>query len=262
MGFLKSVFGGRDLVVDPADLNLPETIGTDVPGLSLRKSSGELEVEISIVGESFRAKSVAAVAQAAAGGSFDIYLVAEPTNQYDKKAVAVYAANMHVGYIAKPNNRQWFVWVTEALERGELLWGRGRAATRAGTSNIGIFGSILMPRTGKSVDELTPMLLSDSALQKAIAKVSTLSNSTLEPETLSQLRSISKKALTAAIPVAAHAKSLVDGSDERTEEWAEILEMCDAVFADFEAATYASDVDDVDVVASLVDLSDKLQEIL
>ena len=135
MGLLKSIFGAKKVVIDPADLEIPDDIGTDKPGLTLKKAPIGQPVEIEIVGESFRAANIAAVAQAADGKQFNIYLVPEPTNQYDKNAVAVYAANVVVGYIAKPGNKQWFKWVNQALERKELLWGMGSAVSRQGTDN-------------------------------------------------------------------------------------------------------------------------------
>ena len=133
MGFFKKVFGPREIVIDPADLRIPEEVATDKPGLTLKKAPVGQPIEIEIVGESFRAANIAAVAKVASGNEFDIYIIPEPMNQYDKKAVAVYAANIHVGYIAKPDNKQWFKWVNEATERGELLWGIGLAISRSVT---------------------------------------------------------------------------------------------------------------------------------
>jgi len=156
MGLFKKIFGQKEVVIDPANLTLPDVVPTSQSGLTLKKSAGEVRLEIEIVGESFRPQNVAAIAQAAGGAEFDIYLVAEPQNAHDKHAVAVYAANLHVGYIAKPGNKQWAKWVKEALERGELLWGCARAISREGTGNIGIFGAIMMPKAGKQIDELLP----------------------------------------------------------------------------------------------------------
>ena len=129
MGFLKKLFAAKELVVDPADLVLPEVIPTSKQDLSLRKASAGQLVDINIVGESFRLANIEAVAKAAAGKRFEIYLVAELTNQHDKNAIAVYAANLHIGYIGKPANKQWAKWVSEALQRGELLWGTAKAIT-------------------------------------------------------------------------------------------------------------------------------------
>lgn len=127
MGIIRKLFTQKEVVADPADLLLPNVIPTSILGLSLKKAAGVQNVNISIVGESFRAANVAAVAKAAEGKLFDIYLIAEPTNQHDKNAVAVYAANLHVGYIGKPDSKQWFKWVNEAFQRGELLVELGSA---------------------------------------------------------------------------------------------------------------------------------------
>ena len=73
MGFLKRIFGGKEVVVDPAHLTLPEVMPTD-KGTTMRKAPGDQRVDINIVGESFRARNVQAVATAAQGNRFDIYL--------------------------------------------------------------------------------------------------------------------------------------------------------------------------------------------
>lgn len=165
MGFFKKVFSTKETLIDPADLRIPDVVTTDKPGLTLRKAPVGQPIDIQIVGESFRAANIAAVAKAAAGNEFDIYIIPEPLNQYDKKAVEVYAANIHVGYIAKPDNKQWFKWVNEAIERGELLWGIGRAVSRSGTSNTGVFGSIYMPKVSREADELIAQKLTDAAIK-------------------------------------------------------------------------------------------------
>jgi len=256
MGFLKKVFGAKEVVIDPADLKLPESIGTDKPGLVLSKSAAGQSVDIEIVGESFRAANIAAVAKAAAGSDFDIYLVPEPTNQHDKKAVAVYAANIHVGYIAKPDNKQWFKWTNEALERSELLWGVGRAVSRSGTSNTGIFGSIFMPKVGREANELIAQKLSDAALAKAIEKTITLSNGCIEPDTVTQLKSVSKKALAVASPFAAHAKWVLENPDNQNPQlWEEIQSACDDIFDAFSESAYATDDFDLDVVGNIETLA-------
>ena len=40
MGFLKRIFGGKEVVVDPAHLTLPEVMPTD-EGTTLRKALGD-----------------------------------------------------------------------------------------------------------------------------------------------------------------------------------------------------------------------------
>lgn len=257
VGFLKKVFGLEEVAIDPADLFIPEDIQTDMPGVSLKKAPQGQLVEIEIVGESFRAANIAAVAKAAEGKQFNIYLVPEPTNQYDKKAVAVYAATLHVGYIAKPGNKQWFKWVNEALERKELLWGMGKAVSGQGTSNTGIFGSIYMPKVGREVEELIPQKLSESAIKKQAEKIITLSNTSVEPETVTQLKSLCKKAVTVASPLAAHAK-WVEGNPEGQDldKWSEIMSACDDIFDGFSDAAYASDEFDVDIVGRLEALAE------
>ena len=80
MGFFKRLFSEKEIVVDPADLTLPDVIPTDYPEVILKKAAGEQLVDINVVGESFRPRNLAAVAAAAQGNRFDIYLLADPNN--------------------------------------------------------------------------------------------------------------------------------------------------------------------------------------
>lgn len=252
MGFLKKILGGKEIVVDPNDFVIPDVIPTAKPGLSFRKAPVGQEVEIDIVGESFKAANVAAVQAAAQGNPFEIYLVAEPTNQYDKNAVAVYTANLPVGYVGKPANKQWFKWVNEASERQELLWGRAKAITRSGTTNTGIFGSIYMPKTGNDLDGIIPLKMTDAAIDKAIDKAIALSNNCDEPDTVAQLKSLCKKAVAIATPFAAHAKWVEANPDgQLMDKWQEVLSGCDDIFTAASDAAYASDEGDVDAVSTV-----------
>jgi hypothetical protein len=263
MGLLKSIFGAKKVVIDPADLEIPDDIGTDKPGLTLKKAPIGQPVEIEIVGESFRAANIAAVAQAADGKQFNIYLVPEPTNQYDKKAVAVYAATVVVGYIAKPGNKQWFKWVNEALERKELLWGMGSAVSRQGTANTGIFGSIYMPKVGREAEELIPQQMTDVEIGKATQKAIALSNSCIEPETVTQLRSLCKKAVAVATPFAAHAKWVEENPESQDlDKWSEVMSACDEIFDDFSDAAYASDEVEIDAIGRIEALAELVSELI
>ena len=263
MGLLKSIFGAKKVVIDPADLEIPDDIGTDKPGLTLKKAPIGQPVEIEIVGESFRAANIAAVAQAADGKQFNIYLVPEPTNQYDKKAVAVYAATVVVGYIAKPGNKQWFKWVNEALERKELLWGMGSAVSRQGTDNTGIFGSIYMPKVGRETEELIPQQMTDVEIGKATQKAIALSNSCIEPETVTQLRSLCKKAVAVATPFAAHAKWVEENPEgQDLDKWSEVMSACDEIFDDFSDAAYASDEVEIDAIGRVEALAELVSELI
>lgn len=257
MGIFKRLIGAKPIVVDPADLTLPEVIPTDKQGIVLRKAPGEHRVDIDIVGESFRPQNVAAVAAAAQGKRFDIYLLAEPNNPHDKRAVAVVSANVILGYIAKPANKQWFARVGEAFLQGQLLWGTASIAARPGTNNMGVFGYIYMPRVGKQMDEIITQQLSDTALTKAIEKMISLANTSVEPDTVAQVRSLAKKASAAAAPLAAHAK-WVEEQDESNEQWAEVMSLCDSIFEDALHAAYITDEMEIDVVGPIEQLAEVL----
>ena len=248
--------------IDPEDLTLPDEIPTDKPGLTLKKAQGQERVDINIVGESFRTYSVNAVAKASEGKEFDMYLVAEPTNQYDKNAVAVFVANLQVGYIGKPDNKKWFTWVNEATGRGELLWGRGKAISREGTANTGIFGYINMPRQGKDIEDLIPKKLTPAEIAKAAGKVIDLSNIADDPETLGQLKSLCKKAVVAATPLAAHALWVeANPESQDLDKWSEIQSLCDDVLDTASEAAYATEPEDVDIVGVIEDLATEVQDL-
>lgn len=265
MGFLDKFLNSNPRGFNPEDLELPEIIQTNVPGKTLKKSDYTQAVEIEIVGESFRAKNIATISTAANGSEFDIYLIPEPTNQYDKKAVAVYAANLHIGYIAKPGNTQWFKWVKEALDENICLWGRAKTISRSGTNNIGVFGHIKMPESGKEITAIIPIKLSESELKKLLETIKKLANNIEEPETISQLRSGAKKIASEAKITAAHAKALVtelDADDPLIDHWNEILEICSDLMDTARDATYAVDVDDFDITSGIYDLAGLLEEVV
>lgn len=257
MGIFKRLFGAKPIVVDPADLTLPEVIPTDKHGIVLKKAPGDHRVDIDIVGESFRPQNVAAVAAAAQGKRFDIYLLAEPNNPHDKRAVAVVSANVILGYIAKPANKQWFARVGEAFLQGQLLWGTASIAARPGTNNMGVFGFIYMPRVGKQMDEIITQQLSDTALTKAIEKVIALSNASSDPETVAQVKSLSKKAVAVAAPFVAHAKWVADNPEgQTTEQWDDIMAVCDSIYSNAADVTYLTDESEVNVIGPIEELAE------
>ena len=262
MGFFKRLFSEKEIVVDPADLTLPDVIPTDHPGVILKKAAGEQRVDINVVGESFRPRNLAAVAAAAQGNRFDIYLLADPNNEHDPKAVAVYAANIHLGYIAKPGNREWFKWVGEAFARGELLWGTAKIVSKPGTANSGVFGSINMPQVAKEADEIIAQQLTDAALQKAIEKVITLSNASSDPETVAQAKSLSKKAVGVAAPFVAHAKWVADNPEgQTTEQWDDIMAVCDSIYTNAADVTYITDESEVNVIGPIEELAELVAQL-
>ena len=175
----------------------------------------------------------------------------------------MYAATVVVGYIAKPGNKQWFKWVNEALERKELLWGMGSAVSRQGTDNTGIFGSIYMPKVGRETEELIPRQMTDVEIGKATQKAIVLSNSCIEPETVTQLRSLCKKAVAVATPFAAHAKWVEENPEgQDLDKWSEVMSACDDIFDDFSDAAYASDEVEIDAIGRIEALAELVSELI
>jgi len=132
MGLFSKKPSAPVVVVEPDDLRLEDEVETDVPGLSLKMPRDGLKVDLVIVGESFRQNEVKAVAKASSGDWFDIYLMPENGNPYDKNAVRVMVGRHHVGYVSKESAKKWRKVHAEAVERGELLGGQAKCFSRDG----------------------------------------------------------------------------------------------------------------------------------
>ena len=265
MGFIDRILGSTKAAFDPQDLVLPDEMDTDIPGKKLKKSTYTQSVEINIVGESFRAKNIATIAQASNGSEFDIYLIPEPTNQYDKKAVAIYAANLHLGYIAKPENKEWFKWVMEAIENDICLWGRAKTFQKSGTSNIGVFGHIFMPAAAKTSEDIIAVKMTPTEFAKILEKVKKLSNSIEEPESLAKMRSAAKSTSALAVPFLAHAKFVLENeelSDNESTAWESIFSTCDDIISTAAGSKYCTDPDDLDVTSGIYDLAAELEALM
>jgi len=262
MGFLDRILGSTKAAFDPQDLVLPDVMTTDIPGKTLKKSSYTQEVEINIVGESFKAKNIAQIAKASEGSRFDIYLIPEPSNPYDKKAVAVYAANLHIGYIAKPANREWLKWVMEEIEKDVCLWGRAKTFQKTGTSNIGVFGYILMPGATKGTEQIISVKLTAGEFSKAFEKIVKLSNSIEEPESVAKMRSAAKSTSALAVPIYAHALALladVEISQNKKSALETIASTCEDIISIASESKYCTDPDDIDVTSGIYDLAAELE---
>lgn len=72
-----------------------------------------MEIFSNIVGTHFRPSEAKAIANELTIGD-SVTLYAEPENPYDPMAVAVYASDEHIGFIARNNNYQ----VSEHLQAG------------------------------------------------------------------------------------------------------------------------------------------------
>lgn len=249
---------GRGPQILPDDLRLPEHLETDVPGVVLRKPLGGQRVEIEIVGESFRQDSVRAVAHVADGSDFDLYLLPDPNNPHDRNAVRVMVGNLHVGFLPRDAAKVWKKRCQEAMQRGELIWGEGRAASRTGEM-WGIFGFVWMPTVANPSADARPRELDAAGIQKAQDVLQPLIDGG-DPETLAQLKSLVKKAWKAVMPLYTHTLWLAD-HDGLSEEWEEVQGLAQDVFEIVSEAEYADDPDDFDVTSILEDIVALLQDV-
>lgn len=243
----------------PEDLRLPETLETDVPGVVLQKAAGGQRVDIEIVGESFRQDAVRAVAQAAEGSDFDLYLLPDPNNPHDRNAVRVMVGNLHVGFLPRDAAKVWQRRCQEAINRGELIWGEGRAVSRTGEM-WGIFGFVWMPSVANPSAEAKPKELDWAKIQKAQDVLGPLIDGG-DPETLSQLKSLVKKASKAVMPLYGHTLWLEE-QDSLSQEWEDIQGLAQDVFELVSEAEYADDPDDFDVTSVLEDIVSLLQDVM
>lgn len=245
----------REPEILPEDLRLPERLETDVPGLVLAKALGGQRVDIEIVGESFRQDAVQAVAKAADGSPFDLYLLPDPSNPHDRNAVRVMVGNLHVGFLPRDAAKVWKKRCQEAMERRELIWGEGRAASRTGEM-WGIFGFVWMPAVPNPAADVEPKQLSSAGIERAQVDLEKLIEGG-DPETLSQLKSLIKKATKATIPVYSHTLWLASNSG-LTQEWEDIQGLCEDIFGLVAGAECTGDPNAIDVTSMLKDLVELL----
>lgn len=242
----------------PEDLRLPEALETDIPGFVLVKAPGGQRVDIEIVGESFRQDAVRAVAHVADGSDFDLYLLPDHNNPYDRNAVRVMVGNLHVGFLPRDAAKVWKKRCQEAMNRGELIWGEGRAASRTGEM-WGIFGFVWMPSVANPSAEAKPRELDSAGLRRAWDALQPLIDGG-DPETLSQLKSLVKKASKVVMPLYNHTLWLEE-QDSLTQEWEDIQGLAQDVLELVPEAEYADDPDDYDVASVLEDIVSILQDV-
>jgi hypothetical protein len=242
--------------IAPEDLRLPQQLETDVPGLVLTKGPTGQRVDIEVVGESFRQDSVRAVAQVADGSQFDLYLLPDPNNPHDRNAVRVMVGNLHVGFLRRDAAKVWKKRCQEAMGRGELIWGEGRAASRTGEM-WGIFGFVWMPAVSSPSADVTAKELNPAGMGKALTALEKLIDGG-EPETLSQLKSLVKKATKAVMPLYSHTLWLTD-TGALAPQWEDIKGLTEDVFALVSEAEYADDPNAIDVTSVLEDILELLK---
>lgn len=129
----------KDPLVTAENLVLGKEIATDMPGLTLTPAKGGVKVDLDIVGESFRQENIRAIQKITQDKFFDIYLVAEPTNQYDENAVGVWAGGVQVGYIGKEQAKKLSKRARAALKQEQIITGMARCVSSTGEI-WGVFG--------------------------------------------------------------------------------------------------------------------------
>lgn len=251
------------LVVEPDDLKLEDQTETDVPGLTLNVPRDGLKVDLVIVGESFKQDVVRAVAQAANGEWFDIYLMPENGNPYDKNAVRVMVGGHHVGYVSKDSAKQWRKAHAAAVERGNLLAGQGKCFSRDG-ENYGVFGHVWMPEMApKKIKEISAREVPIGTLALVRAKLHELEMAD-EPASVAKLKMLTKQAVKACEPLKQHCSWINENSphDDVSEAWAEVDDRLSDLDSALDEATYADDPEDVDILGLIGEVYAALEEAL
>lgn len=126
-------------------LNLFKAASVPAQRQPARLVAGPL-IDIDIVGESFHSDTLARLKRKYGDGELQIVLRPEPTNPYDKHAVAVYVDDMVVGHLAKKMAKDWQPMILAAEADGFLC--AGPAQLLGGTPdkpNIGVFGAAPWP---------------------------------------------------------------------------------------------------------------------
>jgi hypothetical protein len=188
--------------LDPDRVPLPESVSTDTGAtVSFAAEDGLVRRELSIVGESYYQPQVMALAKTVGRDPFPIFLVPEPTNQYDKKAVAVYAGGAIVGHL--PNEEGAAIQkmlITEIQQKGRAFHGEGRATNIGAIYGISAY-AFLPDLLG--IDNVKPKQMTDAQVGKATVSIAAMAHE--YPETIAQIRSVGKRAAKIGAALAGHA---------------------------------------------------------
>jgi hypothetical protein len=232
-------------------------------GLKPRAVNRDGKVDIDIVGESFRQGNIRQVQQHYVDSWFQIYLVQEPENRYDKNAVAVFVGNARVGYVPKDEARVWSKLVKEAQGRGQLLLGEAHCVTNTSVGSSAMwgvfgymwFGNMIAP----DLSTVEPKKLTPAALEKAVAKIQEMSDDLDYPDTAGESRALGRKAGKAVLPLYMHALWMAQSADDEPfhDKWNDIAGECESVFDQCEADAFNTG-EDVDAIFDSV-LSDLLE---
>ncbi len=196
-------------------------------------SEGPL-VEIEIVGESNYQKHIAAITELVGRDKFAIYLVPEPSNKYDKNAVAVFAGGACVGYIKRCSAEYWQQKALDARQRQEFLV--GSAVVRSASGDMyGVFGSIRHPNNHALLANIEPARSTPAKLQRALGTLEDALEA--EPETKGQRKSQINKAFKSATALYAHVTSF-DATDEHYNP--ALVEICREFLMNIDASAGAS----------------------
>jgi hypothetical protein len=117
-----------------------------------RKIQGQM-VDVEIVGESFHQDYIRRIARRVGGGEFEIILRPEPSNPYDKNAIAVLVDGAVVGHLSKTMAKAWQPMLLAA--EGEGFACAGTASIYGGTKDkpsLGVFGAAPWPGHGTPPD--------------------------------------------------------------------------------------------------------------
>lgn len=238
-------------------------------GLTPRVVNRDGKNKINIVGESFRQENIRQVQEHFGEKWFQIYLVNEPENRLDKNAVAVFAGNARVGYLAKDEARVWSKIVKQAQEKGQFIVGEAHCVTnsRAGSSSMwGVFGYVWFGNMiAPDLSNVGAKKLTPAALHKAVAKIREMTENFDYPDTAGASRSLGRKAGKAVLPVYQHAMWMTENIDDEatSDQWNEVVGECESVFDECEADVYNTGEDvDASIDGALEDLLDRLEPVL
>jgi len=99
-------------------------------------------IDIEIVGESFHADYIRALRRKHRASDFEIVLVPEPDNPYDRSSVAIYVDGAPVGHLSREMAPVWQPMVAAANAEGFVV--AGTASIWGGSPdkpNLGVFGT-------------------------------------------------------------------------------------------------------------------------
>ena len=264
MGFFSRFAAKPKLTLE--DVQLPEKVESDLGILDFESSrSGFLKLDI--VGESHHQDVIKGIFEVTADSKFPIFLVPEPGNQYDKNAIRVLVGTQMIGYVAKSQAKILAKVLMTKIENEKLLV-NGEASVHSRDGKVfGVFGSVFL---GKSLTQDSEDVVAKESSAKELNSAKTKLQKLLDsdsPESLAQLKSMSRKVEPIAAQLLAHGLWISENLGPETSDEAadELVDECTSVLDNIGELAWATSnetVDEYEITSDIEVLIDALSKLI